>query len=133
MAFMFSDLVVFPVLRIQARYYGWRMAFYILGVFLVALVASALLLHLGFASLDLLPDSSVAQAVADREWFTVDYTLFLDVLFLVLSAVFVLWKTKAEGFDLGSSDSWSERLLLALTVLALLWLVGGMLVPLVAG
>ncbi|MGB0177813.1 MAG: permease, partial [Owenweeksia sp.] len=25
MAFIFSDLVVFPVLRINARYYGWRM------------------------------------------------------------------------------------------------------------
>jgi uncharacterized membrane protein YraQ (UPF0718 family) len=34
MAFIFSDLVVFPVLRIQASYYGWRMAGYILAVFL---------------------------------------------------------------------------------------------------
>ncbi|HKK23013.1 MAG TPA: permease, partial [Pseudohaliea sp.] len=28
MAFIFSDLVVLPVLRIQARYYGWPMALY---------------------------------------------------------------------------------------------------------
>ncbi|SER48197.1 hypothetical protein SAMN05421690_103013 [Nitrosomonas sp. Nm51] len=35
MAFIFSDLVVLPVLRIQAKYYGWKMAMYIMGVFLV--------------------------------------------------------------------------------------------------
>lgn len=42
MAFIFSDLVVLPVLRIQARYYGWPVALYVLVVFLVILVASAL-------------------------------------------------------------------------------------------
>ena len=30
MAFIFSDLVVFPVLRINAKYYGWKMSFFIL-------------------------------------------------------------------------------------------------------
>lgn len=33
MAFILSDLVVFPVLRINAKYYGSKMAYYILAVF----------------------------------------------------------------------------------------------------
>ena len=56
MAFIFSDLVVFPVLRMNAKFYGWKMALYILGVFLLALVATALLLHYGFALLGVLPE-----------------------------------------------------------------------------
>lgn len=36
-AFLFSDLVVLPVLQIQVRHYGWRLALYIAGVFLGAL------------------------------------------------------------------------------------------------
>lgn len=33
-AFIFSDLVVFPVIRVNAKYYGWKLALYIVGVFL---------------------------------------------------------------------------------------------------
>ena len=72
MAFIFSDLVVFPVLRIQAKYYGWKMALYIMGVFLTVLVIAALIMHYGFAALDLLPDAAAVQNVADREFFKVD-------------------------------------------------------------
>ncbi|MDX1580744.1 MAG: permease, partial [Alphaproteobacteria bacterium] len=55
MAFIFSDLVVFPVLRIQARYYGWKMALYILLMLLTGLVVVSLLMHYGLALFDLLP------------------------------------------------------------------------------
>ncbi|MCI5080485.1 MAG: permease, partial [Saprospiraceae bacterium] len=45
MAFIFSDLVVFPVLRINAKYYGWRMSFFILFLLLASLVGASLILH----------------------------------------------------------------------------------------
>ena len=48
MAFIFSDLVVLPVLRINAEYYGWKMALYIMGMLLTCLVATSLLMHYGF-------------------------------------------------------------------------------------
>jgi hypothetical protein len=47
MAFIFSDLVVFPVLRINAAYYGWKMALYIMGMLLASLVGTSLLMHGG--------------------------------------------------------------------------------------
>jgi uncharacterized membrane protein YraQ (UPF0718 family) len=131
MAFIFSDLVVFPVLRIQSRYYGWKMAVYILGVFLLVLVASALILHYGFAAFGLLPEQGAAKTVTEREFFAVDYTLFLNLAFLALSAVFVAWKAKASGFDAAQSDRLSERVLLWLSALAFLWLAGGLALPLV--
>ena len=78
MAFIFSDLVVFPVLRIQAQYYGWKMAIYILIVFLCALVGVSLVMHYGLDLLGHLPDASGFQSMTDREFFNIDYAFFLE-------------------------------------------------------
>nr|WP_284500014.1 permease [Microbulbifer sp. GX H0434] len=129
MAFIFSDLVVLPVLRIQAQYYGWKMALYILAVFLCILVASALLLHYGFAALDLLPQSAGGESVTGRDFFKVDYTLFLNLGFLLLSLFFFAWRIKSSGLPSLDTDKPSDRILLALAVSALLWLLIGALLP----
>lgn len=129
MAFIFSDLVVLPVLRIQAQYYGWRMALYVLGVFLVILVASAMTLHYGFAALGMLPEASTANTVTDREFFALDYTFVLNLAFVVISALFLLWRLRAEGLPSGG-DSLSERILFVLACLGLGWLACGLALPL---
>ncbi|MCW8127628.1 permease [Microbulbifer halophilus] len=129
MAFIFSDLVVLPVLRIQAQYYGWKMALYILCVFLCILVASALLLHYGFALFDLLPEGASGRSVTEREFFRVDYTLFLNLAFLALSIFLFAWRVKSEGLPALNTDSLSERILLGLAGVALAWLVIGALLP----
>lgn len=129
MAFIFSDLVVFPVLRIQAKYYGWRMALFILGVFFAILVAASLLMHLGFALFGLLPDPTAVKSVTDRTYFSVDYTLFLNLAFLLVSLAFLIWKARSSGLARGDGSP-GERLLLFLTLLAFAWLAGGVTLPL---
>ena len=126
-AFIFSDLVVFPVLRIQAKYYGWKMAMYILGVFLTVLIATALIMHYGFAALDMLPDPSSVKSVIDREFFKIDYTFFLNIIFGILSLSFLGWKLK-QGKGFMSSDKLTERILFVLAMVAYLWLLGGVVV-----
>lgn len=128
MAFIFSDLVVLPVLRIQAQYYGWRMALYLLGVMLVVLVCTALLLHLGFASLGLLPDPSDVKAVTDRDFFALDYTLFLNLGFLLLSAAFLGWRWLGDGLP-SAAGSLTDKVLFALALVALAWLSVGLALP----
>jgi uncharacterized membrane protein YraQ (UPF0718 family) len=130
MAFIFSDLVVFPVLRIQAKYYGWKMTLYILGIFLAVLVATAIILHYGFAAFGVLPDSANAQSVTNRQFFGVDYTLFFNLTVLALSAFFLIWKTKTAGFDMSLPDKLSEQALVWLSVVALVWLAVGLALPL---
>ncbi len=130
-AFLFSDLVVFPVLRIQARYYGWRMALYVAGVFLLAISLSALVLHYGFAGFGLLPDRDAVRTVSDRDYFAVDSTLWLNLAFLVVSAVLGGWHLRERGLGGSAGGKWSEKLLLVLALLSLGWVVGGLAVPLV--
>ena len=127
MAFIFSDLVVLPVLRIQAKYYGWTAALYILAVFLVILVASALILHYSFAALGMLPDHANAKQVTDRTFFAIDYTFLLNLVFLAMSAGFVAWKHAGSNHGMSHGQaSWTDRLLLGFAMLAFAWVGGGM-------
>ena len=126
-AFIFSDLVVFPVLRIQAEYYGWKMALYILVVFLTVLIGTAILMHYGFSFVGMLPDSSATKGVTDREFFTIDYTLFLNMGFLLMSAGFVGWKMKGNGGHDMEQKSLGDKILFWLAIIALVWLIGGLL------
>lgn len=134
MAFIFSDLVVLPVLRIQAQYYGWRMALYILGVFLLALLAAAMLMHLGFSALDLLPEKSGGngQQQADSA-FKIDYSFFLNLVALLLSAAltWLYWRGRGDEHEHDHGDSGASPLrwvMPGLCGLAVLWLVGGCLI-----
>ncbi len=129
MAFIFSDLVVFPVLRINAKYYGWKMALYILLTLLVAVVGASLLIHYGFLLAGLQPQVSGAGG-QEQEFFKIDYTLFLNVAFLVLSA-FLVWlsfQRKEEGEGMMMDKGWLERLLYWLSLVAFVWLAGGLVV-----
>lgn len=127
MAFMFSDLVVFPVLRVQAKYYGWRMAAYILAVLYAILVATAVLMHYVLDWFDALPDGARLDVVTDRAFFAVDYTLVLNVLGIAVSLLFLFWKRQSEsgGMDHGSATL-GERLLTWLARLAFAWLIVGL-------
>ncbi|WGH77404.1 permease [Jannaschia ovalis] len=127
MAFIFSDLVVIPVLRMNATYYGWRMALYILGVFLVVLVATALILHYGFAFLGILPSAEQVRSVTEREFFAIDYTFWLNLGFVVLSAGFVAWKVARSGFAFTTGQGALEKTLFGLAMLSYLWLGIGLL------
>lgn len=125
MAFIFSDLVVIPVLRVNAQYYGWKMALYILGVFLVVLVATAMILHYGFAAFGLLPSADQVRTVTDREFFKLDYTFWMNVAFALLSLGFLLWKIARSGWSFAIAAGYIEKALFGLAIAAYVWLAIG--------
>lgn len=131
MAFIFSDLVVLPVLRIQARYYGWKMALYLTAVLLFVLVAASVVLHYGFMALDLLPSADMSRVLSERSFFAVDYTMVLNLVFLALSGGFWFWQKQADhgGMSHGSA-SLGERILFWLSMTAYAWLAVGLVLPL---
>lgn len=128
MAFLFSDLVVFPVLRIQARYYGWKMALWILAVLYVGLVVTALLLHAGFAAVGQLPEPPEQLARAgDR--FALDHTFVLNMVALAMTGAMVwLARTGAhdhDGHAMARKGQVLEGLLTVLTIASLVWIGAG--------
>ena len=127
MAFIFSDLVVFPVLRIQAQYYGWKMALYLLVAFLIILIMASMVMHYGFAAFDALPSPESIDKVTEREFFKLDYTAVLNGSFILLSIVFIFWWMRSQSHS-HKTSSLSEKLLFLLSIIAFIWLIGGVFI-----
>ncbi len=133
MAFIFSDLVVFPVLRINAKYYGWKMSLFILFLLFTALIGSALTLHYSFDMLGILPDPSQAR-IQDSVYFKIDYTFFLNIVFLAISGYMIylgFYKKKDVAHSMSEMVPKSpllEKILKYAAFVCYFWLAGGLLV-----
>jgi uncharacterized membrane protein YraQ (UPF0718 family) len=89
LAFIFADLIVLPILDIYRKYYGWRMAAFLLASFYVAMVLAGLIVEFVFGGLGLVPDERDAKVVEASV--TLNYTTVLNVIFLGLATVLV-WR-----------------------------------------
>ena len=133
MAFIFSDLVVFPVLRINARYYGWKMSLFILFLLFTALVGTSLALHYTFDLLSILPDPSQVK-IQDSEYFKIDYTFFLNIAFLIISGYLIylgFFKKKDVEHSMSEMAPKSpllENILKYAAFICYVWLTGGLIV-----
>ena len=87
MGFIYSDLMVPPLVMINAKYYGWRVALYIAAVMYVSIVATALILNYLFGALGITPESG--RSVADVAQFAFDYTFYMNLVFIAVSASLV--------------------------------------------
>lgn len=133
MAFIFSDLVVFPVLRINAKYYGWKMSFFILFLLFTALIGTSLALHYSFDLLSMLPDPSQVK-IQDKEHFKIDYTFYLNMAFLAISGYLVylgFFKKKDVEHSMSEMAPKSpllETILKYAAFICYVWLAGGLIV-----
>ena len=129
MAFIFSDLVVFPVLRINAKYYGWKMSLFILFLLFTSLIITSLLLHYGFAAFDLLPQGNI-HSVQKNDPFKINYTFFLNIAFMVISGVLMYWsftkKTGHVSHNMASQGKTLETILKYLAFGCYAWLIIGL-------
>ncbi len=113
MGFIYSDLIVPPLVAVNAKYYGVRPALYIAVVMYVSMVTTAILLHVGFGALGLTPEST--RAVEDVTRFGIDYTFWLNLGMAVLAALLVwlhrrfLATTEMSGMMEMEGDSWLKR------------------------
>lgn len=131
MAFIFSDLVVFPVLRINAEYYGWKMALYILTMLLAGLVVISVLMHYGLFAMDLLPEGG-AKSIATRNFFEFNYGFVLNMIFLAVTAVLVwLWWRQRKSAPSHGDSSIVDQTMLVMSGIAASWLVVGLSLSLV--
>lgn len=133
MAFIFSDLVVFPVLRINAKYYGWKMSLFILFLLFTSLIVASLLLHYGFDLLGMLPEVGKGRDIISQEHFQIDYTFFLNIAFLIGSGVllyfgFVKGKDVMYHKEMAPKSPLLENILKYIAFVAYAWLAGGIII-----
>lgn len=87
-----SDNITVPVLSLWRNFYGDKATAYIFAVFYAAMVASTLLIEYLFRWLGLIPSPEAAAHLVATTAVRIDYTLFLTLLFLGLTAG--LWVAK---------------------------------------
>jgi uncharacterized protein len=93
-AFIFADLIVLPILNIYRKYYGLRVAGFLLGTFYVAMFSAALVVELVFQALGLVPEERTAKIVeASVTW---NYTTVLNIIFLAFATLLV-WRFIRTG------------------------------------
>ena len=133
MAFIFSDLVVFPILRINAKYYGWKMSLFILFLLFTSLIGASLILHYSFDLMSLLPDPSQVK-VQDSEYFKLNYTFYLNLAFLAISGYLIylgFFKKKDVKSKMGAMAPKSqllENILKYAAFISYIWIASGLIV-----
>src|SRR5438270_7306429 len=97
-AFVFADLLIIPILDIYRKYYGGRMALYLLLVSYAAMALAGLGIGLLFQGLGIVPaHRSVAALVSNP---TLNYTSVLNGIFLVIIAILGWRFLRTGGLEL---------------------------------
>jgi uncharacterized membrane protein YraQ (UPF0718 family)/YHS domain-containing protein len=84
-AFIFADLITFPLLLIYRKYYGTALTIRLLALFWAIMALAGLLVEGLFAAAGLVPHSRSTQIVATG--FHWNYTTYLNIAFLMIAAV----------------------------------------------
>jgi uncharacterized membrane protein YraQ (UPF0718 family) len=94
LAFIFADLLILPIIDIYRRYYGWRMAGFIVATFYATMVAAGLVVEFVFQEIGLQPTVRNAKVVtAHVSW---NYSTFLNIVFLAVAAA-LSWRYFRRG------------------------------------
>jgi uncharacterized membrane protein YraQ (UPF0718 family) len=94
--FIFADLIILPILDIYRRYYGRRMALFLLATLYAAMVAAGLVVGYAFDALGLVPHGRHARVESAGAAIGWNVTTFLNAVALAVSAALV-WRFFATG------------------------------------
>jgi uncharacterized membrane protein YraQ (UPF0718 family) len=132
MGFIYSDLMVPPLVMVNAKYYGGRVALYIAAVMFVSIVLTSLAIHGSFTLLGITPDTS--RRVEEVVQFAVDYTLSMNVVFAGVAAALVWLNRRHDREGNGGmqhemlGDSKAKRVIALLALAVVLVGLGAFLV-----
>jgi uncharacterized membrane protein YraQ (UPF0718 family) len=89
LAFIFADLIILPILNIYRKYYGRRVAAFLLVTFYASMASAGLIVDLLFKLTSLEPTGPRHAKVTDAgvSW---NYTTVLNIVFLMLAAVLLV-------------------------------------------
>jgi uncharacterized membrane protein YraQ (UPF0718 family) len=94
-AFIYADLIIFPIIDIYRKYYGWKVTALIVIVFYLAMTVAALIVEFIFQLFGLIPHQRAAQ-IAEMS-ITFNYTTVLNIIFLAIATFLVVRFLKTGG------------------------------------
>src|ERR1700760_2948410 len=97
-AFIFADLIIAPILNIYRKYYGAKMAAFILASFYATMVIAGYLVELVFGGLGLIP--SRASATIPDQGVAWDYTTWLNIAFGLLAVALLVRFFRSGGLPM---------------------------------
>ena len=97
-AFVFADLIIIPIIDIYRKYYGGRMALYLLFVSYAAMALAGLTIGLVFQGLGFVPSHHPVTSIVSSP--TLDYTSVLNVIFLLILAALGWRFLRTGGLDM---------------------------------
>ncbi len=93
-SFIFADLIIIPIIRIYAKYYGRKMAGFLFLAFYAAMAVAGYIVEALFALLHLTPHIRNAKVLeAAISW---NYTTILNIVFLLVAGLLV-WRFLRTG------------------------------------
>jgi uncharacterized membrane protein YraQ (UPF0718 family)/YHS domain-containing protein len=102
-AFIFADLIAFPLLLIYRRYYGTRLMLRMLAVFWALMSTAGLLTELLFRAAGLVPTMRPTTIAPAR--FSWNYTTYLNLIFLALFGVLYWLYRNRDRLGAGERDA----------------------------
>ena len=88
LAFIFADLIILPILNIYRKYYGRRIAAFLLLTFYATMAAAGLIVDLIFKAIGLEP-TGPRHARVTEAGVSLNYTTVLNIIFLAFAVVLV--------------------------------------------
>jgi hypothetical protein len=96
LAFIFADLIILPILNIYRKYYGRRMASFLLVALYATMATAGLMVDLIFKAIAVEP-SGARHASVTQAGVSWNYTTVLNIVFLLLAAVLVTHYFRTGG------------------------------------
>jgi uncharacterized protein len=93
LSFIYADLIIIPLILIYRKYFGWKLAAWITGIFYLSMALTGIIVDLLFRAFGLVPQSSEIMPVMDMTFFQINYTFWLNMIFITLAAGLV-WLAK---------------------------------------
>jgi uncharacterized membrane protein YraQ (UPF0718 family)/YHS domain-containing protein len=105
-AFVFADLIAFPLLMIYRKYYGTAVTLRLLGVFWATMSISGLVTEGLFNLASITPSADIGAEVAGRDVWGWNYTTVLD--FVALAAFAALYWLYRNRGRLGGGSGYAQ-------------------------
>jgi uncharacterized membrane protein YraQ (UPF0718 family) len=130
LGFIYSDLMVPPLVQVNAKYYGWKLALYIAATMFVSIVLTALILNTAFAVAGIMPAGR--KTVADITQFKLDYTFWMNLAAVAVVVTMLFFQKKHRQKQGSSHDddmdhSGGVGIKRIIAYLFMLMLLGGLL------